>query len=274
VASVVIRIAILFRTAMLALALTAPDGAPAAGNDLPVDVELVLAVDVSRSMDEAELRLQRDGYVAALRHPEVAAAIEAGFYGRIALTYVEWGGESEQRIVIPWQAIDGRARAEVAAALLAGRQGDVMHDTSISSALLFSDLLFRNNGFAGTRRIIDISGDGANNWGPAVTSARDAVVQDGITINGLPVTLHPGGPGGMDPALLAIYYEDCVMGGPDAFVLSVQAPEFLAETIRRKMVQEISQGEPTLERAKMTKLAPRINCEIGHLVPNMIQSPQ
>jgi len=170
--------------------------------------------------------------------------------------------------------VDGPAHAEAAAALLAGRQGDVMHDTSISSALLFADLLFRDNGFAGTRRIIDISGDGANNRGPPVTSARGAVVQDGITINVLPVTLHPGGPGGMDPVLLAIYYEDCVMGGPDSFVLSVQAPELLAETIRRKMVQEISQGEPTLERAKMTKRAPRIDCEIGHRIPNMITTPQ
>lgn len=259
---------------MLALALTATDDAQAGENDLPVDVELVLAVDVSRSMDEAELQLQRDGYVTALRDPDVIAAVESGFYGRIAVTYVEWGGESEQRIVIPWQVIDGPARAEAAAALLAGRQGGVMHDTSISSALLFADLLFRDNGLAGMRRIIDISGDGANNWGPPVTSARDTVVQDGITINGLPITLHPGGPGGMDPVLLAIYYEDCVMGGPDSFVLSVQAPERLAETIRRKMVQEISQGEPTLERAKTTKRAPRIDCEIGHRVPNMITTPQ
>jgi hypothetical protein len=270
---VVIRIATIFRTAMLALVLTAPGDARAGENDLPVDVELVLAVDVSRSMDEAELRLHRDGYVAAFRAPDVIAAIESGFYGRIAIAYVEWGGESEQRIVIPWQVIDGRMGAAAAAAVLAGPQGPPMHDTSISSALLFSDLLFRNNGLASTRRIIDISGDGANNWGPPVTSARDAVVQDGTTINGLPVTLHPGGPGGMDPLLLAIYYEDCVVGGPDSFVLSVQSPENLAETIRRKMVQEISQREPTVERAKMTKLVPRINCEIDHRVPNMITTP-
>ena len=151
----------------------------------------------------------------------------SGFYGRIAIAYVEWGGELEQRIVIPWRLIDGRAGATAAAAVLAGPQGPPMHDTSISSALLFADLLFRNNGLASTRRVIDISGDGANNWGPPVTSARDAVVQDGTTINGLPVTLHPGGPGGMDPVLLTIYYEDCVVGGPDFFVLSVQSPRSL-----------------------------------------------
>ena len=255
---------------MVVLALTAP-GARAEDNDVPVDAELVLAVDVSRSMDAGELRLDRDGYVAALRDPDVIAAIESGLYGRIAITYVEWGGESEQRVVIPWRVIDGRAPATAAAAILAGPQGPAMHDTSISSALLFADLLLRNSGFASTRRIIDISGDGANNWGPPVASARDAVVQDGITINGLPVTLHPGGPGGMDPLLLTIYYEDCVVGGPDSFVLSVQSPESLAETIRRKMVQEISQREPTVEAAKMTTLAPRIDCEIGHLEPNMIQ---
>src|SRR5262249_12918683 len=118
-------------------------------------------------------------------------------------------------------------------------------------------------------RIIDISGDGANNWGPPVTAARDAVVRDGITINGLPVTLHPGGPGGMALPLLAIYYEDCVIGGPGAFVLSVQGPERLAETIRRKMVQEISQNGPLLERIGLTKAAARIDCEIEHRVPNM-----
>lgn len=267
----VIRVATLCRAGALALALAAPDGARA---DVSVDVELVLAVDASRSMDEAELRLQRDGYVSALRDPTVVAAIESGFYRRIAITYVEWGGEGEQRIVIPWQVIDGRARAEAAAARLANGQIDAMHDTSISSALLFADRLFRNNGLAGTRRIIDVSGDGANNWGPPVTGARDAVVRDGITINGLPVTLHPGGPGGMDPRLLAIYYEDCVMGGPDAFVLSVPGPALLAETIRRKMVQEISQREPTLQRASVTKPVPRIDCEIEHRVPNMIQTPQ
>lgn len=270
----VFRVATIYRTAAVVLALAAPEGAHAGKNDLSVDVELVLAVDASRSMDAGELRLQRDGYVAALRDANVIAAVESGFYRRIALTYVEWGGESEQRIVIPWQVIDGPTRAEAVAALLAGREIAMMHDTSISSALLFADLLFRDNGLAGTRRIIDISGDGANNWGPTVTSARDAVVRDGVTINGLPVTLHPGGPGGMDPTLLAIYYEDCVTGGPDAFVLSVPAPEFLAETIRRKMVQEISQRPPTLERASMTTPVPRIDCEIDHRVPNMMTAPQ
>jgi len=269
------RVTSLCRLAAFALALAPHRGESAGADDLPVDVELVLAVDVSRSMDRAELRLQRDGYVAALRDPDVMAAIESGLYGRIALTYVEWGGEAEQRVVIPWQVIDGPARAAAAAAYLAGWHGPPMHDTSISSALLFADLLFRNNGFAGTRRIIDVSGDGPNNWGPAVTAARDAVVRDGVTINGLPVTLHPGGPGGMDPALLAAYYEDCVTGGPDAFVLSVPTPELLAETISRKMVQEISQREqPRLEKAKATRLAARVDCEIDHHVPNMITTPE
>jgi hypothetical protein len=269
---VVIRVASIYRVAVLTLALAAP-GAQAGKDDVPVDVELVLAVDVSHSMDAGELRLQRAGYAAALRDPDVIAAIESGIYGRIAVTYVEWGGEGEQRIVIPWQVIDGRAHAEAAAARLARWHGPVMGDTSISSALLFANLLLRNNGFAGTRRIIDISGDGANNWGPPVVSARDAVLRDGITINGLPVTLHPGGPGGMPAPLLAIYYEDCVIGGPGAFVLSVPGPELLAETIRRKMVQELSQGGPLVERVSVTKAAARIDCEIEHRVPNMT-SPQ
>jgi hypothetical protein len=263
------RVATICRIAVFFLVLAAPDALLAGEDDVPVDVELVLAVDVSRSMDAAELRLQRDGHVAALRHADVIAAIESGLYGRIAITYVEWAGEGEQRIVVPWQVIDGRASAEVAAARLARWHGPALGDTSISSALLFAGQLFRNNGFAGARRIIDISGDGANNWGPPVTGARDALLRDGITINGLPVTLHPGGPGGMPVPLLAIYYEDCVIGGPGAFVLSVPRPELLAETIRRKMVLELSQSEPMLERVAMTKAAPRIDCEIEHRVPNM-----
>jgi hypothetical protein len=254
--------------------LAVPDAARAEDDDVAIDVELVLAVDVSRSMDAAELQLQRDGYVAALRHPDVIAAIESGFYGRIAVTYVEWAGASEQTIVMPWRVIDGRATAEAAAALLSGRQGHGKRGTSVAAALLFVDRLFPNNGLAGTRRIVDISGDGPNNLGPAVTRARDALVDDGITINGLPVTLHPGGPGGLDAKTLTLYYEDCVTGGPDAFVLSVQAPELLAETIKRKMVLEISQRETVLVRAKMTKRSPRIDCEIGHRMPNMVPIPQ
>lgn len=258
---------------MLVAALAAPGAAHADDDDIPVDVELVLAVDVSRSMDAAELQLQRDGYIAALRHPDVIAAIESGFFGRIAATYVEWAGPSEQIVVMPWRVIDGRASADAAAALLTGPQSRGRRETSIAAALLFADALFRNNGLAGTRRIVDISGDGPNNFGPAVTGTRDAVVEGGVTINGLPVTLHPGGLGGLDAKTLTLYYEDCVTGGPDAFVLSVQAPELLAETIRRKMVLEISQREPLPEQAKMMERPPRIDCEIGHR-RNMIPMPQ
>jgi len=263
------RVATLCGAAALALTLARPAAAQAGTDGLPVDVELVLAVDVSRSMDEGELRLQRDGYAAALRDPSVIAAIESGFYHRIALTYFEWGGDTEQRIVIPWRVIDGPARAEAAAAILAAWHAPPMGDTSIAAALLFADRLLRNNGLAGTRRVIDVSGDGANNWGPPIVAARDAVLRDGVTINGLPVTLHPGGPGGLPAPLLTIYYEDCVTGGPDAFVLSVPDPTLLADTIRRKMVQEISQAGPRLERASETRAVPRIDCEIEHHVPNM-----
>jgi Protein of unknown function (DUF1194) len=196
-------------------------------------------------------------------------------YGRIAVTYVEWAGVSEQRIVMPWQLIHDRATAEMAASYLVGQRFHGTRGTSISAALLFADRLFRSNGFAGTRLVIDISGDGPNNAGPRVTSARDAVVEGGITINGLPVTLRPGGWGGLDVPLLGIYYEDCVVGGPNAFVLSVQAPELLADTIRRKMVQEISQAVPVINEAKMTKHRPRIDCEIGHRMrPNRIPKPR
>ena len=127
--------------------------APAAAQDQPVDLELVLAVDVSRSMDDDEQALQRDGYVGALTHPEVIGAIASGVHGRIAITYVEWAGPGSQTIILPWRLIDGAAAARTAAADLSETFGTVMRrGTSISGALLFSAGLFDNNGYEGIRR--------------------------------------------------------------------------------------------------------------------------
>src|SRR5262245_18949713 len=167
-------------------------GAPLAADDTPVDLELVLAVDVSGSMDEGERALQRQGYVQAFLHPEVVAAIAGGVYGRIAVTYVEWAGSRAQDILIPWRALDGQASAEAFAATLKAAPTSHIHGTSISGALAFASTLLDSNGFAGARQAIDVSGDGPNNMGPAVVPVRDAVVARGITINGLPLTLHAG----------------------------------------------------------------------------------
>ncbi len=264
------------RLAAILVAITAALAAPAAADDTPVDLELVLAVDVSGSMDEGERALQRGGYVEAFLHPEVIAAIGSGVYGRIAVTYVEWAGPRAQAVVIPWRAVDGRASAEAFAAALEVAPTSHIHGTSISGALAFASTLFDGNGFAGARRAIDVSGDGPNNMGPPVAPVRDAVVARGVTINGLPLTLHAGGPwgtgyGGLAAGLLDLYYEDCVIGGPDAFLLSVQAPEQLADAIRRKLMLEIAGRAPTLMPAQLAqhppradeRNSPRIDCLIG-----------
>ena len=253
--------------AALVVAAAAP-AAPVAADDTPVDLELVLAVDVSGSMDEDEQALQRGGYVQAFLHPEVISAIAGGVYGRIAVTYVEWAGPRSQEVVIPWRPVDGQASAEGFAAALKAAPTSHIHGTSISGALAFASTLFDGNGFAGARQAIDVSGDGPNNMGPPVTPVRDAVVARGVTINGLPVTLHAGGIwgsgyGGLAAGLLDIYYEDCVIGGPGAFFLSVQAPEQLADAIRRKLVLEIAGRPPALMPAQLAQRPPRIDCLIG-----------
>lgn len=237
--------------------------APAAAQDLPVDLELVLAVDISGSMDPGERQLQRDGYVRAFRHPDVIAALASGYYGRIAVAYVEWAGPASQSLVVPWQAIDGAATANDLADRLAAAQSPRIRGTSISGALAFTSLLFDGNGFDGARRVIDVSGDGPNNMGLPVVPVRDTVVAQGVTINGLPLTLRPTGSWGIAGPLLDIYYEDCVIGGPGAFFVSVQAPEQLADAIRRKLVLEIAGTPPSVIPAQMAQRPPRIDCLIG-----------
>jgi hypothetical protein len=216
-------------------------GDSARAQDVAVDIELVLAVDVSRSMDAREQQVQRQGYIAAIRHPEVIAAIKSGLLGRIAVTYFEWAGPSSQQIVVPWMMIDDETSAEAFArriepGLVLGRFG-----TSISSSLNFASGLFNGNGFEGGRRVIDVYGDGPNNIGPPVAPARDRAVAGGITINGLPIMLPRTG---VDPYSiddLNAYYRDCVVGGIGAFTLTVTAEDQFETAIRRKLIQEIAE---------------------------------
>jgi hypothetical protein len=226
------RVTVLALPSLLALA--APAGA------VPVDLELVLAVDVSGSMDGGEQALQRHGYVEAFLHPEVTAAIRSGPYGRIAATYVEWAGPGVQRITVPWTLLETPTDAEDFAAGLSEVPPTRYRGTSISAALNFTTPLFEDNGFEGLRRVIDVSGDGPNNAGAPVTLARDAAVAEGIIVNGLPIQLSPGGPFGLGAGDLAAYYRDCVIGGPGAFVIPVTEEEQLLEAIRRKLILEIA----------------------------------
>ena len=198
--------------ALIGMAICLQPAKAAAAENVTVDLELVLAVDISLSMDEDEQRLQRDGYTAAFRNPEIIEAIKSGPNGRIAVTYVEWSGENYQRIVIPWTLIDGADTAIPFADKLAAAPIETNYRTSISGALIYASGLFDDNGYEG-RRAIDVSGDGANNQGIPVEVARDAAVHRGITINGLPLLLKPSSFDSFEMVQLDDYYQDCVIGG-------------------------------------------------------------
>jgi hypothetical protein len=230
---------------------------------IDVDVELVLAVDISYSMDPEELTLQREGYMAAITSPEFLNALRGGMHARVAVTYVEWAGVIEQRIVMPWRLIDGGAAAEAVAAEIGRASLRRAYRTSISGVLNFAVPLFDGNGFGGIRRVIDVSGDGTNNQGPLVTLARDEVLAKGITINGLPIMLKRPNPATMDIPNLDVYYEDCVIGGPGAFVIPIREREKFKEAIRTKLVLEIAGRTPQPRVIPAAADAPRISCTIG-----------
>ncbi len=250
--------------AALLLGLSTPLVAVAQGYDLPVDVELVLAVDVSGSMDQEEHGVQRQGYVVALGHPDFLRAVRAGSFQRVALTYVEWAGPGRQAIVLPWTAVADAADAELIAGHLAAAPISFMRGTSISSILDFALPLFDDNGFEGMRRVIDISGDGPNNMGPPVVRSRDRVLEAGITVNGLPIMIRASMRGGPGSPGLDDYYRECVIGGPGAFVLPVRAPHELAEAVRRKLILDIA-GLPEQHPAAVVpaQSGPPVDCLTG-----------
>src|SRR5450830_558360 len=230
---------------------------------VPVDVELVIAVDVSYSMDPEEQALQREGYVMALTSREFLRALREGVNGKIAVIYIEWAGQSDQKIIMPWRLIDGPEAADAVAAEIARAPYRRASRTSISGALHFAKPLFDNSGYHGVRRVIDVSGDGANNAGPLVVPARDDLLAAGITINGLPIMLKLPTPGTMDIEDLDIYYEDCVIGGAGAFVVPIREREKFVEATRTKLVLEIAGRQPEPRVVPASAQAPRISCTIG-----------
>ena len=235
-------------TALLALPASAQTGArlpPPVATVPTVDVELVLAVDVSLSMDLDEQRLQRDGYVQAFRHPDVIRAITTGGLGRISVIYVEWAGAGIHSIVLDWRVVDSAETALRFADDLAAKPISRARMTSISSAMDFAGMLFQSSGERGTRRVVDISGDGPNNSGRPVTVARDDLVSQGVTINGLPILLKGNSRSGFfDVANLDSYYRDCVIGGAGAFVIPVKAASEFPTAIRKKLLLEIAGRMP------------------------------
>jgi hypothetical protein len=206
----------------------------AAAADLPVDLELVLAADVSRSIDDNEFTLQRLGYAQAFRDKKVIDAIRSGSFRRIAVIFVEWTGIGLQKAVIDWTLIDGEASAEAFAVQLIEmpRTYYIGGGTAVGEAIFYSSGLFADNGFEGERRVIDVSGDGPVNRGRPASQGRDFAVSQGITVNGLPIL-------GLEPRLDA-YYETQVIGGPGAFSIPAQGFEDFANAVRSKLIREIA----------------------------------
>jgi len=236
----------------------------AAGRDAAVadvDVELVIAVDISYSMDPDEQALQREGYITGFNSPEFLGALQQGTHGRIAVTYFEWAGASDQRIVVPWTIIDGPRTARAFTDAIAAAPYRRAYRTSISGALQFAVPLFDRSGVRGLRRVIDVSGDGANNQGDPVEIVRDEVLERGVTINGLPILLKRPTTA-VDIENLDVYYEDCVTGGPGFFVIPIRDRDQFRDATRNKLVQEIALGDGA---ARVVPAAgqPRVSCTIG-----------
>ena len=231
-----------------------------------VDLELVLAVDISGSIDLEEAALQRRGYVHALRHPDVIEVIERGRLGRIAVTYVEWAGDHHQSTLVGWTEIADASSAGAFAEAVARPPVRTQLWTSISGVIAYGARGFEDNGFNGRRRVIDISGDGPNNRGEYVVRARDRALADGIVINGLTIINDRPGQYGYPPMPdLDLYYEDCVIGGQGAFVVVANGFEDFARAILRKMVLEIAGQAPGEPLLRLAAGQPRPPCNAGEI---------
>src|SRR5256885_7298153 len=231
-----------------------------------VDVELVLAVDVSYSMDMDELAIQREGYAQAIVSKEFLQALKTGPNGKISVTYFEWAASSDQKIIIPWRLIDGPETADAVAAEIMKTPIRRASRTSISGAIHFAMPLFDENPYRGLRRVIDISGDGPHNNGAPVTGARDAALEKGIVINGLPIMVKEPSYSTMDIDNLDFYYEDCVIGGPGSFVLSIKERDKFKEAIRAKLLLEVAGRTPERPIVPAGAREPRVPCLIGEKI--------
>jgi len=261
---------ILMPVLALALCLGIRASEAADGSAIRVDVALVLADDVSGSMTDGERQLQRDGFAAAFRNPALLWAIDAGTFRRIAVEYVEWAGPGEDWTVVPWTVISDRQSAETFADRLSAASIARGHLTSMSDGLLFAAGQFAKMDVDAERMTIDISGDGPNNAGPSISTVRDLVVARGITINGLPLD---GGERALQQSSYGLmynltmldldaYFADCVIGGPDAFIMPVASRSQLFAAIQRKVILEIAAAPARVIPAALTLPASaNLNCD-------------
>lgn len=251
--------------AALGVAALCPLSQPANAQRLEVDLELALMVDVSRSMTQRELEIQRRGYAEALRSPAVYQAVRAGLLQNMALAYVEWAGT--QAVIVDWRLIETQADLDAFADTLTAVFDPALRRTSISGAIAYAHGYLDGNAFDGLRRVIDISGDGPNNYGAPVTAARDRALAAGITINGLPLMTNEGINTFWHLENLDIYYETCVTGGPGSFVIPVHDWDDFAEAVRRKLVLEIADllSGPRIIPAQGWDRDPR-DCFIGEKI--------
>jgi hypothetical protein len=243
-----------------------PQLAQSKDNASTVDVELILAVDVSYSMDMDELAIQREGYAQAIVSKEFLQALKSLPNGRIAITYFEWAASSDQKVIIPWRLIDGPETADAVSNEILKTPIRRASRTSISGAIYFAMPLFDENPYHGLRRVIDISGDGPNNNGAPVTGARDEALAKGITINGLPIMVKEPSYSTMDIDNLDFYYEDCVIGGPGSFVVSIKDREKFKEAIRTKLLLEVAGRTPQRRVVPVAEKEPRVSCLVGEKI--------
>lgn len=253
-----------FLISVFAILLIALPGS-AKADGIEVDLELVLMVDVSRSMTERELEIQRRGYAAALRSDAVYAAVQSGLLQSVAMTYVEWAGTQE--VVVGWRVLQTRDDLDAFANTLTAKFNPTLRRTSISEALIFGTREIETNIYAGIRKVIDISGDGPNNQGRPVTRGREAALEKGIVINGLPLMTNEGMGSDWHLDRLDLYYQSCVIGGPGAFVIPVLEWDDFAEAVRRKLVLEMVSRPPEVQviRAQLLERDPT-DCLIGEKI--------
>ena len=230
-------------TALAALVVFGLANAPLARANT-VDLELVFAADGSGSIDDEELRLQREGYATALSDPKVLAAIASGAHGRIAVVYMEWGGPGSQHTIVDWRLITGAEDARAFGEALRTTPRAAWGYNSISEALAYSAQLIRGNAFDSDRKVIDVSGDGPNIGGRSLDLIRDQVVAEGVTINAL-VVANKGVRTGPSGEPLEDYYRNEVIGGVGAFVVVADSERGFTQTLLGKMIREIVDREPT-----------------------------